>query len=71
MAKGATGVNTGTVIRTKTKKARVIEYNKQRKKIKRAKKCISCTYNKEGFCTTQKEWCSLVNKEKCEFRSII
>lgn len=29
---------------------------------KRAKKCIDCIHNNEGWCTKQKTWCGRCNK---------
>ncbi|MCC0728922.1 hypothetical protein [Clostridioides sp. ZZV14-6044] len=61
MGKGATGVNTGTIIHTRTKKTKQWINKKDSKKRKRAKICVDCKDNKEGFCNKYNSWCHGVN----------
>lgn len=61
MGKGTIGVNTGTIIHTRTKKTQQLINKKDSQKRKRAKNCINCKYNKEGFCNKYNSWCHGVN----------
>lgn len=66
MAKGEIGTNTGTIISVKTKQRTAIEYSKQRKKEKKANKCLRCYWNNDGFCKRTKEWCYVASRGGCE-----
>lgn len=66
MAKGGTGTNTGTIISTRTKQRVAIEYSKQKRKQKKANKCLACYWNKDGFCNRSKDWCYIVSRGGCK-----
>ena len=51
----------GTLINTRSKKHYAITQKKDNQKIKRAKICIGCESNQEGYCNKHKEWCFKVN----------
>ncbi|MEG0297656.1 MAG: hypothetical protein RR620_13130 [Clostridium sp.] len=46
---------------TKLKKTRNKNKIKQKLKIDKAKICLSCENNTEGYCSKHKGWCRLVN----------
>jgi hypothetical protein len=52
----------GKIIRTRrSKKNYAVIQKKNSQKIKRAKICIECESNTEGYCNKHKEWCFKVN----------
>lgn len=56
-----TGVNTGTIIHVENTPIIKRNYKKSVARQKRAKICINCTSNKEGYCTKHNGWCGRVN----------
>lgn len=56
-----TGVNTGTIINTRSKKHYRITKKKDEQKKNRAEICIKCRYNREGWCQKHRNWCGKVN----------
>ena len=57
-----TGVSMGGSIEyTRSKKTKSFIAKKDGQKNKRAKVCLNCVDNKEGFCSKFKNWCSKVN----------
>lgn len=53
------------IIHTRTAKVKKYEKKKNSLKEKRAKQCIDCESNKEGFCNKHLKWCS-VARLQCE-----
>lgn len=51
----------GALINTRSKKHYAITQKKDNQKVKRAKICIGCKSNQEGYCNKHKEWCFKVN----------
>ena len=56
MTKGAVGTPSTSVILNKED-----YYNKANLKKKKAKVCLNCEFNKEGWCEKHKDWCRKVN----------
>lgn len=56
-----TGVNTSTIIDIRSGEHYAIMKNKDTKKIKRAKTCVDCKDNNDGYCSKHKGWCNSVN----------
>lgn len=56
-----TGTNTGIIINTRDKKHYSITKKKDEEKKKRAKICIECEFNEEGWCKKHKNWGYKVN----------
>lgn len=42
-------------------KKKLIQYKKSSARNSRAKICIECEYNNEGYCSKHKAWCGRVN----------
>lgn len=51
----------GALINTRSKEHYAITKKKDNQKIKRAKSCIDCESNQEGYCNKHKNWCGKVN----------
>lgn len=51
----------GHIVNTRKKNHYAIMKKKDTQKNKRAKVCIGCESNKEGYCYKHNEWCSMVN----------
>ena len=66
MSKGKTGSNTGTIISVKTKQRAAIDHSKTVRKKKKADKCKKCYYEKDGFCSRFKTWCSNASRGGCD-----
>lgn len=56
-----TGVNTGTIIHVENSPIMKKAYKKSTSRQKRAKICIDCKSNKEGYCSKHNNWCGKVN----------
>lgn len=57
-----TGVSMGgTIEYTRSEKTKKFIQKKDIQKKKRAKNCINCEDNKEGYCNKHKNWCGKVN----------
>ena len=56
-----TGVNTSTVINTRGAEHYAIMKKKDTQKKNRAKTCVDCKDNNEGYCSKHKGWCNSVN----------
>lgn len=64
MKTSSTGVSMGGgILHTRGKKHYTIMKKKDNQKIKRAKICIECKSNAEGFCKRHNAMCYIVNKE--------
>lgn len=61
MKSAKTGTSMSGVINTRSKKHYAITQKKDNQKIKRAKICIECKSNQEGYCNKHKNWCGKVN----------
>lgn len=61
MKSNKTGTSMGGIINTRSKKHYAITQKKDNQKIKRAKICIECKNNQEGYCNKHKNWCGKVN----------
>lgn len=51
----------GSIINTRGKKHYAIMKKKDKQKTDRAKVCIGCESNREGYCLKHTEWCFKVN----------
>lgn len=56
-----TGVNTGTIIHVEDSPIMKRAYEKSDLRQKRAKICIECLNNEEGYCKKHNGWCGRVN----------
>lgn len=56
-----TGVNTGTIIHVEDSPIMKRAFKKSASRQKRAKVCIDCSSNKDGYCNKHKAWCGKVN----------
>lgn len=56
-----TGVSTSIIVKTRDEKHYAIMKKKDTEKKNRAKICISCDNNSDGFCSKHKEWCVKTN----------
>lgn len=56
-----TGVTTSVIIHANDKKRKEIQIKKSNARSKRAKICVDCESNEEGFCKKHNAWCGRVN----------
>ena len=56
-----TGTSMSSIINTRSKEHYAIMKKKDTQKRKRAKVCIDCKNNNDGFCNKHKNWCGKVN----------
>lgn len=59
--RGSVGASTSIIIDTRSEEQKNAYQKKGRQKNKRAKTCMNCPDNEEGFCKKYKEWCTQVN----------
>lgn len=56
-----TGVNTGTIIHVEDSPIMKRAFKKSELRQKRAKVCIDCSSNEDGYCKKHNGWCGRVN----------
>lgn len=56
-----TGTSMSMIINTRRKKDKEYFQRRYIENKKRAKICLECESNKEGFCKKHTEWCNMVN----------